>query len=88
MSLVKRLDDLKFEVAGFLNRDPKWCWSRLVDWVVFHKWSELLRQPDYYLADGCEYCLKCVYVKQRKDSYAQEADRVQRRGDRLLKARV
>ncbi len=40
-----------------------------------------------YLATGCEYCMKCVYVQVRKDCYEQERERVQRRGDAIVKVR-
>lgn len=115
MSLSKRWENFKLDVAGFLNRDPQWCWSRLVSWSMFHSWYSILLADeriyklwitelvlwvigkdyidlqlagdegvDGYLATGCGYCLKCIYVKQRKDCYGQEHERVKRRGDAVL----
>ena len=117
--MSKRWENFKLEIATFLNRDPKWCWSRLVCWSMFHRWYSILladeriyklwitelflwiRGWDYvdlqlagdegvdgYLATGCEYCLKCVYVRERKDCYDQSRARVQRRGDSILEARL
>lgn len=37
-----------------------------------------------YMATGSEYCMKCVYVRERRDCYQQERGRVQRRGDRIV----
>jgi len=110
----KLWDDLKFQIALFLNRNPKWCWSGLVRWHTSCRWYDIFLADErvYSLwiteivlwilhkdfvdmqlsgegvgafdADGSDYCMKCVYIRQRKDCYEQERDRVQRRGDRLI----
>lgn len=78
--LAKRWENLKFDVAVFLNRNPDYCWSSLVRWAMSDKWYEIWTWNCAYRHKLCTpdnaYCLKCRYQWQRKHSYKQYGDYV------------
>ena len=82
----KKWDNLKLDVAVFLNRNPDYCWPELVYWSMGRKWYWILTENGDYKHKKCtpdsNYCGKCRYQWQRKHSYKQYNDYVRRLWDR------
>jgi len=74
----KKWENLKLDVAVFLNRNPDYCWAELVLWAMFRKWYLIWTENWDYTNKKCTsesyYCGKCRYQWQRKHSYKQYND--------------
>ena len=102
LKLGKRIKDMKFAIARFLNRNPRYCWSDLVMWALgYEKWYDLILAEEWVYKlwftevilwvlrkDVFDAPFNCRDYQKTDDNYCMKCVYVDKRKDGYAQARV